>query len=75
MSDQLSFTDAECDLQSRKTRKARFLDRMESLVPWQRLVELIEPHYPKGQSGPKGGSRKPYHARDDAAYPLPAAVV
>ena len=60
MSDQLSFTDAECELQSRKTRKARFLERMDSLVPWQRLVDLIEPHYPKGQSGPKGGSRKPY---------------
>ena len=51
--------------QSRKT-KARFLERI------QRLVDLIEPHYPKGH-GPKGGSRKPYPL--DAAYPLPAAVV
>ena len=29
---------------------------MENLVPWKRLVELIEPYYPKGKRGrpPKG---------------------
>lgn len=60
MSDQLSFTDAERGLKRRKTRKEKFLARMELLVPWQRIIDLIEPHYPKGRSGPKGGSRKPY---------------
>lgn len=30
------------------TRRERFLEEMEQVVPWQRLVRKIEPHYPKG---------------------------
>ena len=33
--------------------KNLFLSEMEAVVPWRRLMSLIEPHYPK--SGPKGG--------------------
>jgi IS5 family transposase len=33
------------------TRRAVFLREMEQVVPWQRLCELIEPHYPKGERG------------------------
>jgi len=60
MSKQLSFTDAERAIKGRVTRKAKFLARMDSLVPWQRLVDLIQCHYPTGKSGPKGGGRKPW---------------
>ena len=60
MSKQLSFTDAERNLKKRRTRRAAFLERMNNLVPWQQLVDVVEPVYPKGKSGPKGGSRKPY---------------
>ena len=31
------------------TRRERFLEEMEQVVPWQRLVSKIEPHYPKGE--------------------------
>jgi IS5 family transposase len=37
-------------------QREKFLGQMEKLVLWKRLVELIEPHYPKGERGrpPKG---------------------
>ena len=36
---------------SRSTRKAEFLARMESLMPWAEFCALIEPHYPKACNG------------------------
>lgn len=38
------------------TRRAQFLAEMEQVVPWTRLMTLIEPHYPKAGNGrpPKG---------------------
>lgn len=39
----------------KKTRKEKFLDEMEQVIPWQALCEAIEPYYPK----PKGPGRKP----------------
>jgi IS5 family transposase len=38
-------------LVKRKTRKAVFLDEMDCVVPWTRLVDLIAPHYPEGLIG------------------------
>ena len=35
----------------RPTRKAEFLARMESLMPWAEFFALIEPHYPKAGNG------------------------
>jgi IS5 family transposase len=35
----------------RATRKAEFLARMESLMPWVEFCALIEPHYPKAGNG------------------------
>ena len=35
----------------RATRKAEFLARMESLMPWSAFCALIEPHYPKAGNG------------------------
>jgi IS5 family transposase len=35
----------------RKTRKAVFLDQMNQVVPWSRLVDLIAPYYPAGLTG------------------------
>jgi IS5 family transposase len=37
----------------KKTRREQFLAQMDKVVPWQRLLALIEPHYPKGS--PAGG--------------------
>lgn len=36
---------------NRATRKAEFLARMESLMPWAEFCTLIEPHYPKAGNG------------------------
>jgi IS5 family transposase len=36
---------------NRATRKAAFLARMETLVPWAEFCALIEPHYPKAGHG------------------------
>ena len=36
---------------NRATRKAAFLARMETLVPWDDFCALIEPHYPKAGNG------------------------
>ncbi|WP_455737604.1 transposase, partial [Acidithiobacillus caldus] len=33
------------------TKRERFLAEMDAVVPWARLVALIEPHYPKGGRG------------------------
>src|SRR5579864_8472409 len=35
----------------RKTKRERFLEEMEQIVPWAELQELVEPHYPKGENG------------------------
>ena len=36
---------------NRATRKAEFLSRMESLMPWVEFCLLIEPHYPRAGNG------------------------
>jgi len=39
------------ELHARPTRKAEFLAKMESLMPWSALCALVEPHYPKAGNG------------------------
>ena len=43
---QTSFAGLEYAGKKRKTRREKFLAEMERVVPWQRLIGLIEPHYP-----------------------------
>ena len=33
------------------TRRERFLAEMDAVIPWPRLVRLIELHYPKAGQG------------------------
>lgn len=47
----MSFAEAECAGKKKTTRREKFLGEMERLVPWARLVGLIEPHYPSGKRG------------------------
>jgi IS5 family transposase len=35
----------------RKSKRALFLEEMDRIVPWSGLVELVQPHYPKGEQG------------------------
>jgi IS5 family transposase len=74
------------EVHGRATRKAQFLARMETLVPWAQFCALIEPHYPKAGNGrpPVGLERmlRMYlianwfnladEACEDALYDIPA---
>ena len=33
------------------TRRERFMAEMAAVIPWSRLLALIEPHYPKAGNG------------------------
>ena len=54
---QLGFTDYELTTAKKRTKREKFLSEMEAVVPWQALIDLIEPHYPKAS---KKGGRPPY---------------
>ena len=46
--EQLSFSQAEYGAKKKLTRCDIFLAEMEQVVPWSRLISIIEPHSPKG---------------------------
>ena len=50
-----SFADLEYESKKRKTRREQFLEKMEVLIRWQRLLDQIRPYYPKA-----GRGRAPY---------------
>lgn len=52
---QLTFGDLEYAGKRKRTRREIFLAEMEQVVPWQALLALIEPVYPKA-----GRGRRPY---------------
>jgi transposase, IS5 family len=54
---QLTFAEAEYANKKRKTRREKFLEKMEELIPWVRLEKKISRYYVK--SGNQGG-RPPY---------------
>ena len=56
MKNQTSFADFEYDNRKRQTKREKFLDSMDSLIPWKRWVDLIVPFYPNGKRGrpPRG---------------------
>ena len=49
---QTSFAQAEYAGKKKQTRRDLFLAQMQTVVPWARLIAVIEPHYP--QSGRRG---------------------
>lgn len=51
MEKQMSFAQAEYGAKKKTTRREKFLVEMEAVVPWARLVGVIEPHYPSGKRG------------------------
>ncbi len=50
-----TLSEAGFEKYQKKTRKEKFLEEMERIVPWGKLVEVIEPYYPK----PEGAGRRP----------------
>jgi len=51
MTHQPSFSQAEFATKKKITRREKFLAGMEEVIPWARLLAVIEPHYPKGKRG------------------------
>ena len=52
---QLTFAEAEYTIKKRKTRREKFLERMEGLIPWQKFEQQLSKKYSQGKAG-----RKPY---------------
>jgi IS5 family transposase len=51
MTHQTSFSQAEFADKKKITRREKFLARMEEIIPWSRLLAVLEPFYPKGERG------------------------
>ena len=51
MPTQTSFSELEYAAKKKLTRRDRFLAEIEAVTPWEELVAVIEPHYPKGGRG------------------------
>ena len=52
MSDQqISFSNVAFDRYAKATKRAVFLEEMDRIVPWERLRAIVEPHYPKSETG------------------------
>jgi len=52
---QQSFANGSFEKYRKTTRKEKFLNDMDQIIPWKELTALIEPFYPK----PKGAGRRP----------------
>jgi IS5 family transposase len=49
--EQMSFASVGFERYARATKRGAFLSEMDAIVPWQRLCDLIAPHYPTGEGG------------------------
>ena len=52
---QLTFAEAEYAIKKRKTRREKFLEQLDVLIPWQKLKQEVSKGYSKG-----GPGRPPY---------------
>ena len=48
---QSTFASLAWDSKGKVTRRERFLAEMDAVIPWTRLLALVEPHYPKAGQG------------------------
>ncbi len=51
MGKQRTFASMAWQAKGKVTRRERFLAEMDAVIPWPRLLALIEPHYPKAGNG------------------------
>ena len=51
MGDQRTFASMAWDAKGKVTRRERFLAEMDAVIPWSRLLALIQPYYPKAGQG------------------------
>jgi len=52
---QMTFSECEYANKKRKTRREKFLEQMDELIPWKQIENKIRKHYPKS-----GVGRPPY---------------
>ena len=69
---QLGFSDYELTTAKKQTKREKFLSEMEVVVPWQALIDLIEPPLSQDQQERRPA---PVPTGSDAADPPVAAVV
>ena len=67
---QPTFADLDYESKKRKTRREKFLERMDGLIPWEELEERIRPFYPNA-----GRGRRPVRVVGDASHTLRAVVL
>ena len=53
--EQQTFSELAYNTKKKKTRRERFLEEMDQVIPWKRLLKPIKKHYPKAGKG-----RSPY---------------
>src|ERR1700675_5020474 len=51
MGEQRTFASVAWTQKGKVTRREQFLAEMDAVIPWARLLALIEPHYPKAGNG------------------------
>jgi IS5 family transposase len=51
MTNQTTFAHAEFSAKKKSTRRERFLARMEEVIPWEHMLAVVAPHYPKDERG------------------------
>jgi IS5 family transposase len=51
MGEQRTFASVAWTQKGKVTRREQFLAEMDAVIPWVRLIALIEPHYPKAGNG------------------------
>jgi len=54
---QLSFADAEYANKGKVTRREKFLDQLDALLPWAVILAVIEPHYAPARAAAAGRFR------------------
>ena len=64
MNKQMSLSFIHDELKEVKTHKREFLEKMDAILPWEQLYELVKPCYYEGVRG-----NKPYDLEADAANP------
>ncbi len=50
---QVSFTTLAYENKKKLTKREKFLNEIEAAVPWDRLLKVCEPYYPKAGKGRK----------------------
>ena len=53
MNRQMTLAEMNDELGAARTNKKEFLEKLERIIPWTEFIQLIEPHYYKGERGNK----------------------